>query len=208
MRGWKRIRSALAVVLVSIGLAACGTPDAVKQLSTAQVGNLDAAAVAVAAQGKALVTLAQQVKKEREARIEDLHKVNVELFTNQAAGGFPGETDKKSAAENAFDTVAQSEMVRADAIARLDSRLKLIAAKNDELVAYIRKLEDAQKVLDGYLQSERLGEALLGEAMEVPFVSQAIGAVNALKAKVLASTGELEGLVDQFIQTGGGGISR
>lgn len=203
MTGWKRISYVLAVVLIGVGLAACSTPDAVKQLSTAQVGNLDAAVVAVEAQGRALVTLAEQVKKERETRIDALHKRRVERFRDQAADGFPGQEDKISAAENAFGRVSNSERERTTAIARLDSRLKVIKAKNEELIGYIRKLKDAQEVLDGYLQSERVGEALLGEAMNVPFVSEAIGAVNTLKAKVLASAGELNGLVGQFIQNFG-----
>ena len=200
MTGWKRFRPALWAVAMGAGLAACGTPEAVKQLSTAQVANLDGAVVGVEAQGKALIALARQVKKEREARIDRLHEGRVDRFRKQAAEGFPGQEDKKAAADNAFGRVAKSERDRTAAIARLDSRLKLIETKNAELIAYIRKLRDAQKVLDGYLQSERLGEALLGEAMKVPFVGQAIGAVNELKTKVLTSAGELNGLVDQFIK--------
>ena len=204
MTGWTRLKRVLVVVLVGVGLVACGTPNAVKQLSTTQVDNLDAAVVAVEAQGKALVTLAQQVKKEREARIDALHERRVERFRDQAAAGFPGQTDKISAADNAFGRVAQSEKDRTTAVAHLGSRLKVIEGKNEELIGFIRKLKDAQEVLDGYLQSERLGEKVLGEAMKVPFVSQAISAVNALRTKVLASAGELDGLVGQFIQNGEG----
>ena len=203
MTGLYLIRFVLAVGLVAVGLAACGTPDAVKQLSSAQVGNLDAATVAVEAQGKALVTLAREVKKELETSVEALHAENVKLVRDQAAGGFPGQKDKETAAQNALDLIAQSERGRADEIARLDSRLRVIEAKNEELIAYIRKLKDAQKVLDGYIQSERLGEALLGEAMKVPFVREAIRAVDALKVKVLASAGELDSLVGSFVRSSG-----
>lgn len=204
MRGRKRTWSLLAVMVVGVGLAACGTPDAVKHLSTAQVDNLNVAVVAVEAQGKALVTLAHQVKKDREARIEELYERIVKRHEATAADGFPGDADKKAAAKKAFDLVTKAERTRTTTIARLGSRLKVIEDKIKAVIAYIRKLKDVQRVLDGYLQAERLGDALLGEAMKVPLVSKAIDAVNALKQKVTNGAKELDGLVGSFVVKDGG----
>ena len=196
----KRCCRSLAILLVGISLAACGTPDAVKHLSTAQVANLDAAVIAVEAQGEGLITLLRREKTRREERIERLHQKIVRRYEARAAENFSGEAEKKVAAKNAFDQVLKSEKSRTTALARLDHQFKIIEAKNAELNTYVRKLKDAQTVLDGYLQSERLGEALLGEAMSVPVIGQAIDAVNALKKKVTSGAKQLESLVDNFVK--------
>ena len=198
MTGRKRLWQVSAVVIVSVSLGACGTPDAVKHLSTAQTDNLNAATVAVRVQGKAVIALAQQVKKEHEAKIESLYKAVITRYEGVAAKGFPNATNKEAAAKEAFSKVIEAEKTRTAAINQLNSQFEIIKDKSNEVIVYIEKLKDAQMVLDGYLQSQRLGDALLGEAMDVPLVGQAINALNTLQQEVTDGADELNDLVDTW----------
>ena len=188
MIDWKHCRLALSFVLMSIGITACGTPVEVKDLSSMQTRNLSVAATAVTAQGEALLLLAKQILDKNAKQIEDEHNKTVMESRKYAADGFPDDGDKDEAAKIILESVLDSERTRSKSIAELEKDLHVIESKSKELSEYIVKLKEAQTALDGFLQSEQLGDRLLSRLFDVPGVNQAINSITTLTNKVASST--------------------
>jgi hypothetical protein len=194
------VRTAAALLFVTL-LSACGTPQAVKDLSTAQLNAFDAAVSAATVEGQALVALAQTYSQAAIADMQTKDRADqAKIQQNLAIQLGSASTDAQRQA--ALAQAAQNAMAVANAEAGTQATLKQsiaqIQAKANELTFFLSEMKKAQAALNTYLQSESIGDKLTQDILGSPLVQQQVGTVNTYLTDVQAATSQLKALVDSL----------
>lgn len=185
------------LVGLTLAVAGCATPPAVKQLSSAQIGYFDAAQRAVAAQSAALIAAAGKLEALASARIAALEaqsNANLENWLAEHPGATVAERRKNAA--RALADAAKSARTAAEERTHLRAQVAAIRAKSAALGVYLARMREVQVTLDAYLSSEQAGERVLRTATAQPSVAALLKRLDALVPKVTAGAGELKRLLD------------
>ena len=185
-----------AGLAIALGLAACGTPDAVKTLSQAQLDAFDAAVKSSETQSNAIVELARKVLN-----------YEIEKFAAERArarqvdvAALASESDREEALTQAFESGAKREHAAAGLQARLEANIEKIDAQSKRLVSLIREMKQAQAAIHQYLETEAVGEKLTNKILGNQVISSALGSASRLVAEVNKTSEELKTTIDAFIK--------
>ncbi len=192
----------LSIIVIPLLSMACAAPVAVKQLSVAQIGYFDAAISAVEIQSEALVSAAEQIKKQAEEGIEqdvkDVRKISQDLLA--LLPSLPVEK-RQDTADKALEKVEEASRKAMQSRERLNDDIEAIKAKTQELQDYIAKMKEVQVALDAYLQSEQAGEQVTQGLLKQPSVQNLIGSVSNLTPTLVSGLRDVQGLISGL--TGG-----
>ena len=185
-----------AGLAIALGLAACGTPEAVKTLSQAQLDAFDAAVKSSETQSNAIVELAKKVLK------YEVEKFAAERARarQDAVAALANESDHERALTQAFESGATREQAAAGLQARLEANIEKIDAQSKRLVSLIREMKQAQAAIHQYLETEAVGEKLTNEILGNQVISSALGSASRLVTEVNKTSEELKTTIDAFIK--------
>ena len=188
------IRAApIAIVLI---LAACGTPEAVKTLSQAQLDAFDAAVKSSKTQSEAIVELARKVLN---LEIEKFAAERAKA-RQDAVAELANESDYESALMQAFDSGAIREQATAELKATLETNIEKIEEHSKRLISLIQEMKQAQAAIHQYLETEAVGEKLSNEMLGNQVISAALGSASRLVTEVNETSEELETTIKAFIE--------
>ena len=144
--------SALRVLMLAamLGLAACGTPQAVKDLSLAQIDAIDAAIENSRQQGQAIVKLATQLK---ERTIADRERDRASARA-QSIAQLVGVEDRAAALEAAFEAGAKRAQSAAQLEETLNGKIAEIEKLTGRLTSLLDELKNAQAAIHRFLETE------------------------------------------------------
>ena len=184
-----------AALAIALGLAGCGTPEAVKTLSQAQLDAFDAVVKSAETQSDAIVALSRKVSS------YEVNKFAAELAAAQqdAVEALTIEPDNQKALAQAFESGAKRERDAAGLQAELDANIEKIDAQSKRLVSLIREMKKAQAAIHQYLETEAVGEKLTKDILGNPVVSSALGSASRLVTEVNKTSEELEITLDAIV---------
>ena len=178
-------------------LSGCVTPPEVKQLSLKQLEYLDVLSDAVAAQSDALISIAEQIKKQAETKItqheqESIARLKVLVVkTIPTQGSSKREKTAEAILSQASDINKQAEKSRQ----KLERQFTKIKEKTEELQLYLQKIRDVQLTLDAYIQSTKAGEKVLAATLGHTTVDSLFGHINHYLPKIKQTTQDLQGML-------------
>lgn len=191
-----RLPALPAVLLtVALTLAACGTPQAVKDLSLAQIDAIDAAIENSREQGQAIVKLATQLK---ERTIADRTRERG-LAREQAIAQLAGVDDREAALNAAFEAGAARAQSAAELEETLNGKIAEIERLTGRLTSLLAELKNAQAAIHKFLETETVGEQLGESILGNPLVSGALGTASRFLRETRGVSGELGDLVDSVV---------
>ncbi|SMO47246.1 hypothetical protein [Gracilimonas mengyeensis] len=161
-------------LILLITLSACGTPYQVKKLSVKQNDYLDAAIEATAIQSEALVLASEKLVLQATERIDQLAKEDTERFSTLLA-------DETLSAEEVSQALTQyaasMETANRNKIKLLED-LATIREQSQELQEYLKQLKQVHVALDAYIQSEKAGEAVVNDVLNLPGIEALVQQMN------------------------------
>ena len=200
VRGVSGAIAHFARIVMILTLSACGTPAAVKTLSAAQLGYFDKLIAAVKIESDALLLAADIVKQQAEAEIDRREQAIRERTQTALVNLSPmlSASQRADASQQLVDSLIAAEKAAAETRATLQPTLDQIRDKVEALQLAVNQMRQVQTALDGYLQSEQIGESITRTVLNFPTVQSLITQSTSIMTDVLAQTNDLSQAVMQL----------
>lgn len=188
----------LFILSFVILMTGCATPPEVKQLSLKQLEYLDVLATAVSVQSEGLISVAESLKEEAKGKIACHQQNSVNRLNDLMTKTIPTMSrEKRIETKRKIFTQAESISKTAEiAREKLSSDFIAIKEKTLELQGYLAKIKEVQTILNGYIQSEKVGEKLLKATAGHTNIKGFLGTINTYIPKIKSTTESLKTLLN------------
>jgi len=151
-------------------------------------------AKAVTIQSEGLITVTNKLKQEAEEDINFYQKNTVDRLNILVEKTIPTMTrEQRLATKQKIFSQAESINKTADlSRKKLATDFAAIKEKTLELQTYLKKIQEVQTILNGYLQSEQIGEQLLKNTAGHTSIEGFLGTVNTYIPKIQTATDDLK----------------
>ncbi len=182
------------ILSLPLMLSACAAPPEVKQLSLKQQEYLEVLSHAVAAQSDALISVAEKMKKQAEAKIAEHEERSLEGLKNLVVKTIPGQGRSKrvKTADAILKQAAQINKKAEKSRQKLEDKLAKIKRKTAELQLYLEKIKEVQLTLDAYIQSKKAGEKVLSSISGHSAVSGLFSQIDQYLPKIKQTSKDLQ----------------
>ncbi|MDQ7090174.1 MAG: hypothetical protein Q9M50_05945 [Methylococcales bacterium] len=190
-------RYKLFILSFIIIISGCATPPEVKQLSLKQLEYLDVLTTAMNVQSEGLISVAESLKEEAGGKIACYQQNSVNRLNALMTKTIPT-MDREKRIETKRKIFAQADILSKTAETareKLSTDFIAIKEKTLELQGYLTKIKEVQTILDGYIQSEKIGEKLLKTTAGHTNVSGFLGTINTYIPKIKSTTESLKALL-------------
>ena len=192
--------------MIVVWLGGCGTPRQVRELSTLQIKTLSQTLITLETQSTVLISLAEaQAKRVNSAIDDEVNQLNSDMSQSIAE-----EIEDRGSVENAktiieeiIATRVKSEKKFIELRATVGRHVSTIRMNSMDIVNYQKKMIEAQRVLDRYIQSQKLGDRLTSGFASLPGVSEAIKTATDLIPRWQTSLGEIQTVVGELQSSSG-----
>lgn len=178
-------------LVIFLILCGCATPTEIKQLSEQQVKYFDVAIEAVVKQSEALIIASEKLVEKSSEHIKKLEAESYIEFEKAILDTITDPQFAKEIIKEIVETVQFSE----EAKIKHNTDLEKIKQKTNEVREYLMKMKEVQVALDAYIQSEKVGEAVVGDILKLPSVDFLLNTVNELTPKIQNGLTEINTLI-------------
>lgn len=172
-------------------LFGCATPAEIQHLSEQQVKYFDVAINSVVKQSEALIIAAEKLVEKSDERIKELEAENRKLFEEMILDTITDPQQAKAIIQEIVETVQSVE----EAKTKHNADVEKIKQKTAEIGEYLAKMKEVQVALNAYIQSEKMGEAVVNDILKLPSVNFLLNTVDELTPKIQDGLTEIKTLI-------------
>ena len=188
----------LFILTIILMISGCATPPEVKQLSLKQLDYLNVLTDAVTVQSEGLIAMAENLKNKAGENISCHQKNSIDRL-NILMSNTIDTTDLEKRREIKQKILAQAKAINQvsdHSRQKLSSDYQAIKHKTEQLSTYLKKIKEVHKVLNGYIQSQKIGEQLLSSSVGHKSIDGFIGTMNTYIPLIRATSRDLGRLLN------------